>query len=429
MIQLYDWQKEAAETQVRLLRTKRLAINASSTGLGKTFMTAWSLKELDTPAFVVCPKSVITNWNRVLDNAGVEKEGVINWEALKTGKHPWWDGDRWRFNRQLSVVIDEFHRGASGANSKCTYMLGQLRIYPSIPRVLLSATVATTPLALRGAGYLAGLHDFNDGSFYSWCRSLGCVNQRMPNGSFATTMPIGKEAGEQVMLKLRSALEQYMIRLTPDEAPGFPETEVVSKLFTLDQISEAGVRREYEEMAEAIRDKSTRREALITRARQRAEICKVPILAELAKDLVQEGRSVVIFVNYRQTISLLELALGSSNIVKIWGEQGITEREDERSLFQTNVRHICLAQCQAGGLGIDLHDELHARPRTSLLSPSYNAADMVQCLGRVHRAGGTKSVQYFVLLAGTIEENVHRAILRKRHNLRTLTDGELLGTE
>jgi hypothetical protein len=47
----------------------------------------------------------------------------------------------------------------------------------------------------------------------------------------------------------------------------------------------------------------------------------------------------------------------------------------------------------------------------------------VQALGRTWRAGAkSKAVERIILAAGTVEENVYRAIKRKIVNLRTLLD-------
>jgi hypothetical protein len=52
---------------------------------------------------------------------------------------------------------------------------------------------------------------------------------------------------------------------------------------------------------------------------------------------------------------------------------------------------------------------------------------MRQCLGRIHRVGGSKVVQTFVLIAGTIEEKVQKSITNKLACLDTLNDGDLWG--
>lgn len=431
MINLIPWQEEAARRQLGILRNRGLVINTSSTGLGKTYMTAWGLKELELPAFVVAPKSVLGNWRRILGQAEVEIEGVHNWEALKTGKYPWWNksANTWNFRRRTAFVVDEVQRGASGATSQGTYMLAMLRAFP-IPKILLSATLAATPLSLRGVGFLAGLHQFNDASFYDWCLRMGCirVRRRTPQGYRSSIELPPFPRNQEVMARIYKSLADIMVRLTPEDAPGFPETEIVSKLFDISDAEARDVNSEYRTLADAIKGRNSDPLSLLMRARRKSEILKIPILKDLVEEAVADGRSVVVFLNFRETMAQLKEALEVPTS-EIHGSQSERERAYNHSSFQDNIAHACIVQVQAGGVGLDLHDVHASRPRSSFISPSYSVNDMVQCLGRIHRAGGTKSLQMFVLLAETAEERIHKAIIAKRYALDALTTGELWGTE
>jgi SNF2 family DNA or RNA helicase len=61
----------------------------------------------------------------------------------------------------------------------------------------------------------------------------------------------------------------------------------------------------------------------------------------------------------------------------------------------------------------------------SLINPSFSAVHVKQAMGRIHRAGGTKSVQRFILAAGTLEERVYRKVQAKIGNIGLLNDGDL----
>lgn len=426
-LELFDWQREAEERQYQTLRSQGLVFNCTKTGRGKTYMAAVSAKRLGLPAFVVCPKSVITNWHRVLTLAGVPIAGILNWEKLKTGRYGWWDPEKqlWQFDQKVLVIVDEVHRGATGVDSQITEMLAKLKAYP-VPKLLLSATLANTPLAMRGTGYLAGLHPWKRHDFYEWCLKMGCVRVQRP-GKYGpvTTIELPKRGGDVIMAKLHQAIQDKLVEIRED-APDFPETVVSAKLFDADDPGVAAdVRKQYQELARVVQDRSDDPRAIMTRARQRAEIAKVPLLANLTNDAIDEGNSVVLFVNFRNTMDLLQMALGTQRSVQFHGDT--KDRAATLELFQSNQVPIFIAQIQAGGVGVDLHDVHRCRPRYTFISPSYSAPDMVQCLGRVHRAGGTKSFQMFVLLADTPEENIYEAIVRKRKNIAALTTGELMG--
>lgn len=436
MISLFPFQVTAERRQYEALLKYQRAINTSKTGRGKTYMAAYTAFRLGLPVLVICPIAVFTSWRRALELAEVPIEGIINWQSLKTGNTPWWDPNKavgkdnygmWKFSRKVLVIWDEVHAGTTGADSQTTEMLAKLRAFP-IPKLLMSATLATTPLAMRGIGYLCGISPWQEDQFYRWCTDLGCVRKKFPTrdgGRWAVVLP-DDHRGPGVMARLNASLKDYIVSIDED-APDFPQTTITAKLYDADEEGTEEVRKLYQEVAKTVRDRSSDPLAMATRARQRSEILKVPIFETLANEVVAEGGSAVIFVNYRYTMELLEKVLGAKRICQIHGD--IKDRQNQIDTFQKNQRHIMVAQVQAGGVGVNLHDELHARPRTSFLSPSFSAVDMVQCLGRVQRSGGTPSFQQFVLLANTLEERIYEAILRKQQNIEALTTGELLGTE
>lgn len=62
-------------------------LDGSYTGTGKTYTTAAVCREMDRRPFVVCLKSNINVWRRVLELFGVEPIGVVNYELIRTGKY------------------------------------------------------------------------------------------------------------------------------------------------------------------------------------------------------------------------------------------------------------------------------------------------------------------------------------------------------
>lgn len=428
---LFPWQIPAADKQFDILNRHGRAINSSATGIGKTYIAADTARRIGLPVLCICPKSIQSSWREILQNVGISKFDVLNPEKLKTGRYGFWNGDRWSFNESRFVIWDEIHNGCTGPDSQTTFMAAKLKAYQTLPKLCMSATIADSPLQLRSLGYLFDLHGFSEPDFYAWTLRMGCERAKIPNGrgdyAWTIRMPTAKHRAKAVMLRLRELLAPYTIRLTPDDAPGFPETEITAELFDLDAKLTAEARKLYEPLARAHRTLSADERAQLIVARQRTEIMKVPILEELTKNLLAEGRSVVVFLNFLDSMDLLARTLGPDNVVQIRGGQSDGEREFAITEFQANRRHVCLAQTQAGGVAVSLHDVHGVRPRTSLLCPDWNAKRTVQCLGRIRRAGGTKTVQIFVLAAGTVEERVYRSLNRKRGNIDTLNDGDLEG--
>jgi len=113
-------------------------------------------------------------------------------------------------------------------------------------------------------------------------------------------------------------------------------------------------------------------------------------------------------------------------IATVHGDQSTDERRENVESFQSNDARVIVCMIQAGGVGLNLHDEHGGHPRVSLISPSFSAVELRQTLGRVHRAGGeTASVQKIVFAADTVEMGVCRAVRRKLTNLDRINDDEL----
>ena len=160
------------------------------------------------------------------------------------------------------------------------------------------------------------------------------------------------------------------------------------------------------------------------RARQVSETQKIPSLIEMTEDALEEGRSVVIAVNFNDSITALVKALGKSRkVATIHGGQSSEEREVNIQEFQSNKVHVIVINLRAGGVGVSLHD-LHGRPRTAIISPSWSAVDLKQALGRVWRAGGMSgSVQHILYARGTVEERVATLLQSKLDRLTVFNDG------
>jgi superfamily II DNA or RNA helicase len=165
--------------------------------------------------------------------------------------------------------------------------------------------------------------------------------------------------------------------------------------------------------------------AAITKARQRIELLKAPSIASLAKDLIEENNSVFIAVNFTETREFLMQELKTK--CAIYGGQKDMDRRGAIDGFQRDDSRVLIGIIQACREGISLHDTKGEFPRVALISPTYSALDLIQVLGRVHRAGGkTKSIQYIAYCSGVpVEEKICRKLNEKMANLASIMDGDL----
>jgi superfamily II DNA or RNA helicase len=163
------------------------------------------------------------------------------------------------------------------------------------------------------------------------------------------------------------------------------------------------------------------------RYRQHAELLKVKVLVEMTQEYLYEGMSVVVFVNFRETLRYLAEMLSTKSL--IFGDQERYKISRERVMedFQSNREKIVLCMVDAGGQSLDLHDLEGGHRRISLICPTYNPVALQQVLGRTYRAGSrTIPIMKLVYAAGTIEEKVAETVNRKLDNIAALNDGDLM---
>ena len=436
----FDWQKPLIAKQSDTLKKNRVFLCSAHTGSGKTVMALQTVKDLGIPSLIVCPKIAISQWLSTAQRMDVPENlilGVVNPENLITSKKNrfYRHDEGWLIGRDTPslLVWDEVHRGASGKDSKTTLALARWcsKKMPEGNKVLaMSATPFETPLKLRALGYLMGFHRFVERDFYDWCRRHAC--SMVPVGRYPRIRQVfafttNKARAEEVMRIIRKDMGERFLSVGPDEIPGFPEEIKEVCLVDLAKKDHDALVRAYEEMPERIRGGSEDDMVRILRLRQQAEFCKAEAMAEMAKDLMEDGNSVFIMVNFTDARKRIEAYLEKEGVqyASIYGGQKESDRQSGVDAFQSNRIHVIIGMAAACSVALSLHDERHERPRVSLISPGYSASELSQGLGRVRRVGGTTAVQKIIIAAGSVEERVGRTIERKMNNLSALTDSDL----
>ncbi len=422
---LLDYQKPHAEIITNALRKDGLAFDGSDPGTGKTFVASFAAKKLHSENHIervlaIVPKVSIPVWKRVLSGFGVPVLDVVNYEKLRMGNTGYgqWKTKRtfdWTIPEKTLLIWDEAHR-CKGQDSQNAKMLrdskGQFNL-------VLSATLAESPLDLRAAAHIAGLAEWY--AFWGWARHNGCYKGRF-GISFDKRRTDVLASLHAEFFKTRGG----RIRIA-DLGDKFPETQISAEALDFGDKIDAIYHEMDKELAaldeaEAT-DKPAQQLTIQLRARQRVELCKVPGIVSLAKDFVESGESVAIFTNFRATLDALCEKLGTD--CAIYGDQSPVVRQQCIEAFQKNEERIIVVNIQAGGVSLSLHDESGKSPRVALICPTFSATDLRQALGRVHRAGGGKSLQRILFAAGTIEEKVCMRVQSKLKRLDLLNDGDL----
>ncbi len=425
--ELFDWQKDHATNLVDSLTKFGYAKDGSDTGTGKTVVALSVAKDLRLTPFVVCPKSVVPSWKEWAEKFEFPPF-VFNYEKLIRGKTEYYTrkGSQrfWTLHpERVLLIFDEDHRCKGSKSENAKMMLAAKK--RGLSTLSLGATSCANPIEMRALGYLLDLHD--DRGWWNWCLKNGCKRGTFGGLTFTGNKSALKRIHDHIYKEGRGSRLRII-----DLPPGsFPNGNIIAQGY--DVGSTAEIEDIYGDLKRSLEDIEAKKEdaenalTVQLRARQEVEILKVPVLEELARDALEGGNSVVIFVNFRDTLeALLRRLSGSHEISVIEGSQSGVARDSEVKRFQKDEARICLCMTQAGGTGLSLHDEHGKHPRVSLISPSFSAIDLKQALGRIHRAGAkSPAVQKIIFADNTVEMRVCRLVRKKLNNIDLINDDEM----
>jgi hypothetical protein len=420
-----------------------VACDQSETGTGKSYVAAWIAKNLNSPVVIVCPKIMIPAWTKVLSYFGIKAHCLINYEKLirgntehlsfKDGKDNGPSDYTINFPKNSLVILDEVHKCKSSTSKNSDFLI-KLKMdgYKSL---LLSASAATNPLEMKAFGFATTLHNLT--SYRQFITDSGAYVGRY--GGFQIDLQSQKtvEAMSNIHDKLFNLykVSSRMTRKMFDKI--FPDNHVMVECFDMGTNTDK-INRVYQQMEselaaleESSVNYSQHHFAIMTKARRMAELLKVPTMVEMIEDWYDEGISPVVFVNFTDTVEAIEKQLAKNRkfdgkIARIVGGQSDKVRQKDIELFQSDVKRIMIANLAAGNAGVSLHDLNGNFARGAIISPSYSAINLLQALGRIHRAEGkTKCIQKVMFAAGTIEEDACKRVQSKLNNLECLNDGDL----
>ena len=436
---LRPWQVDSVSKLVTAINRNGCAIDGSDVGVGKTYVAIAVARELKMNVLVICPKAVMEPWRRVLVNHFKMKKnvvGIINYEQIRIGKtdSPFasYVENRkthrskfvWKIKKDTLIIWDESQKlkNWKTKNSKtCIEAFKQ-----NYKMLFCSATIATNPLELRTVGTCLKLFK-GATAYYQWCYEHG-----VGRGRFCIEFTTDMKLRQKVLKKLHTDIFiNRGVRLTRDTIPNFPDSEVIAECYNMDDADvkkindcHAEMQKELKQLAKLSKTDKASELTAILRARQQIELVKVPLFIDMIEEGLEDGMSVVVFVNFTETLQAIAKRLGTLCIFD--GKTKDEVRQKSVDDFQSGKERVILVNIASGGAGLSLHDIHGLNPRLSLISPSYSAVLMRQATGRVWRENSkSKSVQKILFVAGTVEEQVCDNVQEKLKNLDLLNDGDL----
>lgn len=449
---LLEPQKIHSTKLLNSLHMNGFAFDASPTGTGKTYCASWIAKNYGSSVVVICPKSVQKNWFDTLKSFGIDNPIVMTIEKLVRGKTEYYTfgplmdyfsrsaKQYWKssdinvnFPSNSLVIMDEVHKckGKYSLNAESLIAIKNA----GHKLLMLSASAATNVTEMKAFGYVTALH--NGLGFNNFCKDNGVDFNRFGVATWDANLKKCKEGMVRIHNTLFDTLGCASRMNRKDFGDIFPDNHVIADGFDIgsntDKLKEVynDMEAELSQLDESSMEYSEHHFAIIMKARRQSELLKVPAMVSWIEDMYDEGVSPVIFINFRETLEAIEKRLDSAKysgkIAKIVGGQTQKQRDNEIEQFQSDTKRICLVMIAAGAAGVSLHDLIGNYPRHTLINPSFSAINILQSLGRCHRANGkTPVIQRFFFANGvTIEERMRQRVDLRLTNLDSLNDGDL----
>ena len=436
---------------------------ADDMGLGKTVQALAHLAvehsagQLDAPALVLAPTSVLPNW---------AAEAAAFAPALKV--HVWHGPDRAATTDALSdcnVVVTSYPllaRDAAllGARAWSIVIADEAQMIRNPATAAAQALFALTrrqTIALTGTPVENSLGDIWSIAHATNPGLLGTAKDFVRH--YRT--PIEKHGDPAARARLARRLRPFLLRRTKDEvASELPPKTEIAEMVALEgaqaALYEAVRLAMHARVQDAIATKGLARSRIVVldallklrqtccdprlvkhadaaapptaerRAATRNVTTTAPASAKLARlhelldTLRAEGRAVLLFSQFTSMLDLIRADLDAAGRTYAWLTGDTQDRVAPVRRFQAGEVDLFLISLKAGGTGLNLT----RADAIILYDPWWNPAVEAQAIDRAHRIGQTKPVFVHRLIAkNTIEEKMLALQARKRELAAALWEG------
>ena len=419
-----EHQKEAIQ---KLVENKKFIL-ADDMGLGKTTSTIIGALECGAKkVLIICPATLKINWKREIENYSNKSvyiaEGknfepnhdfvIINYDIIKN----FHDVKNKEQSQILSanfdlVIVDEAHY-IKNAQAQRTKLIND--IVKKVDRLWL---LTGTPMTSRPIDYYNLLSLSDSPVAKNWMAYVirYCAGYQFRVG----TRKVWNVMGASNLEELRDRTSNTILRRLKENVLDLPDKIITPVYLTLKSKEYEETMGEYYNWFDKNPEESkslTVQFTKLTKVRQIIANEKISQTIELAENIIEQDKKVIIFCNFTDSLNKILEHFGKT-AVKLDGSMSQVERQYSVDQFQQNDKiKVFVGNIKAAGTGITLT----AAEAVIVNDLSFVPGDMSQAEDRAYRYGQKNNVLvYYPIFQNTIEDIIYDIINEKKKNISTV---------
>ena len=419
-----EHQKEAVQ---KLVENKKFIL-ADDMGLGKTTSTIIAALEANSKkVLIICPATLKINWKREIENYSDKSiyiaEGknfstdadfvIINYDIIKNFHDPKKkdDSEILKSNFDL-VIVDEAHYIKNGQAQR-TKLINDL--VKTVDRLWL---LTGTPMTSRPMDYFNLLSLVDSPVSKNWMAYAirYCQGYQFNVGG----RKIWNITGASNLEELRERTAGTILRRLKENVLDLPDKIITPVYLRLKSKNYEEVMGEYYDWYDKNPDESkslTVQFSKLTKVRQIIADEKISQTIEIAENIIEQDKKVIIFCNFTDSLNKIIEHFGKS-AVKLDGSMSKPERQRSVDEFQDNPKvKVFVGNIKAAGVGITLT----SAEAVIMNDLSFLPSDHAQAEDRAYRYGQKNNVLvYYPIFENTIEGVIYDILNNKKQVIATV---------
>ena len=419
-----EHQKEAIQ---KLLENKKFIL-ADDMGLGKTTSTIiGALESGSKKILVICPATLKINWKREIENYSdrpifiaesknfsTEHDFVIaNYDIIKNFHDPKNKEESLILNSKFDlVIVDEAHY-IKNATAQRTKLINDL--VKNTERLWL---LTGTPMTSRPMDYFNLLSLVDSPVSKNWMAYAirYCAGYQFKVGN----RKVWNITGASNLEELRERTSGTILRRLKENVLDLPDKIITPVYLKLKSKAYEDVMGEYYDWYDKNPEESkslTVQFSKLTKVRQIIAEEKIQQTIEIAENIIEQGKKVIIFCNFTDSLNKIVEHFGKT-AVKLDGSMSQHERQYSVDQFQENEKiKVFVGNIRAAGTGITLTSGEAAIFNDLSFLPS----DHAQAEDRSYRYGQKNNVLvYYPIFENTIEGIIYDILNNKKQVIATV---------